>query len=465
MIVTGLVVTLTRRKSGSRNLAPPNALAKDIMFSSRLAAALSRKNIHYGWVVAAVTFLAMLTIAGAVGAPGVLLLPLQREFGWATSEISGALAVRLLLFGLMGPFAAALINRFGVRRMTLTSLALICGGLLLSLAMTKIWQLFLLWGIVVGVGTGLTALVLGATIATRWFSQRRGLVVGLLTASSATGQLVFMPLLANLADRVGWRLAIVMLCGLLAVSALAILALLRDRPSDVGLLPYGDVATDAPSAAPPMPARSVAAAAIEALRDAARTRVFWVLFLTFFICGASTNGLIQVHLIPLCFDYGVPEVRAAGLLAMMGVFDFIGTVGSGWLSDRYDNRWLLFWYYGLRGLSLLYLPFSDFTFYGLSLFSVFYGLDWIATVPPTVKLTAERFGRERANLVFGWIFAGHQMGAATAAFGAGLSRSVLGSYLPAFFLAGLLCLIAASLILQLGRHRVPGVLAPAVSKG
>jgi MFS family permease len=442
------------------------SIAKDIMLSSRIAAVLGRKNIHYGWIVTAVTFLTMLVIAGAVGAPGVLLLPLQREFGWATSEISGALAVRLLLFGLMGPFAAALINRFGVRRMTLTSLALICGGLLLSLAMTKVWQLFLLWGIVVGVGTGLTALVLGATIATRWFSQRRGLVVGLLTASSATGQLVFMPLLASIAASVGWRVAIVMLCGLLALAALAILALLRDRPSDVGLLPYGETAADAQFAGPPVPARSVASAAIDALREAARTRVFWVLFLTFFICGASTNGLIQVHLISLCFDYGVPEVRAAGLLAMMGVFDFIGTIASGWLSDRYDNRWLLFWYYALRGLSLIYLPYSDFTFYGLSLFSMFYGLDWIATVPPTVKLTAERFGRERANLVFGWIFAGHQMGAATAAFGAGLSRSVLGSYLPAFFFAGALCLIAALLILQLGRQSAAGAVktAPAIGR-
>ncbi|MGP0089134.1 MAG: MFS transporter [Xanthobacteraceae bacterium] len=437
------------------------------MLSSRIVAVLSRKNVHYGWAVAAVTFLAMLVVAGAVGAPGVLLLPLQREFGWATSEISSALAVRLLLFGLLGPFAAALINRFGVRRMTLTSLAFICGGLLLSLAMTKVWQLILLWGIVVGIGTGLTALVLGATIATRWFSRRRGLVIGLLTASSATGQLVFMPLLATLADRVGWRLAIVMLCSLLGVAALAVLALLRDRPSDVGLRPYGETEEEAKSAGPYVPARSVAFAAIDALREAARTRVFWVLFLTFFICGASTNGLIQVHLIPLCFDYGVPEVRAAGLLAMTGVFDFIGTVASGWLSDRYDNRWLLFWYYALRGLSLIYLPFSDFTFYGLSLFSVFYGLDWIATVPPTVRLTAERFGRERANLVFGWIFAGHQMGAATAAFGAGLSRSVLGSYLPAFFSAGVLCLIAALLILQLGRQGASGALAtaPAVVRG
>ncbi|CAO3382707.1 MFS transporter [Azospirillum argentinense] len=418
------------------------------MLSSPVAAALARRNVHYGWAVVGVTFLTMLVSAGAVGAPGVLLLPLQREFGWSTADISIALAIRLLLFGLMGPFAAALINRYGVTRMVLSSLTLVSGGLLLSLAMREVWQLILLWGFVVGFGTGLTAMVLGATVATRWFSRRRGLVVGLLTASSATGQLVFMPLLSMLTEQMGWRVALALLCGLLWVAALAVLALMRDRPSDLGLAAYGE---EGAATAPPPPAGSVVAAALGALRDASRTRVFWVLFATFFICGASTNGLIQTHLIPLCVDFGVPEVRAASLLALMGVFDFIGTVASGWLSDRYDNRWLLFWYYGLRGLSLLFLPYSDFTLYGLSLFAVFYGLDWIATVPPTVRLTAERFGRERANLVFGWVFAGHQIGAACAAFGAGYARSTLDSYLPAFFIAGLLCLGAALLVPTLGR--------------
>lgn len=431
------------------------------MSTPRIAAALARRQIHYGWVVAAVTFLTMLISAGAVGAPGVLLLPLQAEFGWETADISLAMAIRLLLFGLMGPFAAALINRFGVRRMTLTSLSLVAGGLALSMAMTQLWQLILLWGVVVGIGTGLTALVLGATVATRWFTHRRGLVIGLLTASSATGQLIFMPLLAYIAEETGWRTALMLLCGLMVAAALAVLALMRDRPSDLGLPAYGETEVAPPAAAS---GRSVAFAAIDALRDAARTRVFWVLFGTFFICGASTNGLIQVHLIPLCVDFGVPAVRAAGLLALIGVFDFIGTVGSGWLSDRYDNRWLLFWYYGLRGISLLFLPFSDFTLYGLSLFAVFYGLDWIATVPPTIKLTADRFGRERAPLVFGWIFAGHQMGAAAAAFGAGLSRTMLDSYLPAFFVAGALCLVAAVAIHTLGQGR-PTAGTDVVAKG
>ena len=426
------------------------------MLSSRLAAALARRNIHYGWVVAAVTFLTMLVTAGAVGAPGVFILPLQREFGWGTADISSALAISLLLFGLMGPFAAALMNRYGVRRMALTALALIAVGLLLSLGMTQVWQLIALWGLVLGLGTGLTALVLGATIATRWFTARRGLVVGLLTASSATGQLVFLPMLAAMTDRFGWRVSILTMCVAMAVAVIAVIALMRDRPSDVGLAPFGE--TEPMTAAP---AGAAALSPIAALKMAARTRVFWILFATFFICGASTNGLIQTHFIPLCADFGLPAVGAASVLAMMGVFDFIGTVGSGWLSDRYDNRILLFWYYGLRGLSLMVLPFTDFTFYGLSLFAMFYGLDWIATVPPTVKLTIANFGRERANLVFGWVFAGHQIGAATAAFGAGFSRTVLLTYLPAFFVAGALCLIAAALVLTIIK---PGAVAvgPAV---
>ena len=308
--------------------------------------------------------------------------------------------------------------------------------------MTKVWQLVLLWGVVIGIGTGMTALVLGATIATRWFAARRGLVVGIMTASVATGQLVFLPLLASLTERLGWRIALALMCVMLGVAAFAVLMLMRDRPSDVGLRPFGDDGTE-PLPAPPPNTAPIMAAALGTLRDAVEVAGVLGLFATFFICGASTNGLIQVHLIPMCLDFGIPQVQAASLLAAMGIFDFFGTIMSGWLSDRYDNRWLLFWYYGLRGLSLVFLPFTDFSFYGLSLFAMFYGLDWIATVPPTVRLTAQRFGPERANLVFGWIFAGHQIGAGTAAFGAGLSRTLLASYLPAFFFAGALCIVAA----------------------
>ena len=436
------------------------------MMSSGLAAALARRNIHYGWVVVAVTFLTMLVTAAAMGAPGVLIVPLEREFGWDNSQISAALALRLLLFGLFGPFAAAFMNRFGLRRVMICAAMLIVVGLIASLAMTRVWQLILLWGVVVGVGTGLTAVVLAATVATRWFTKRRGLVVGLLTASSATGQLIFLPLIAELTERFGWRWALIFVCGLLAAAGLVALALMRDRPSDLNLPAYGET-----SVTPPPPAgvglMSLLSSPLAVLSDAARVPLFWILFATFFICGSSTNGLIQTHFITLCGDYGLAAVGAASVLAMMGVFDFVGTIGSGWLSDRFDNRWLLFWYYGLRGISLLYLPFTSFTFYGLSLFAVFYGLDWIATVPPTVKLTADRFGRERAGMVFGWVFAGHQIGAATAAFGAGFSRTEFASYLPAFFVAGALCILAAALVLTIAKPSSAGfgAASPAPARG
>lgn len=418
--------------------------------SGGLADRLKDRGIHYGWVVVAVTGLTMLVTAGAVGIPGVLIAPLEAEFGWSTGEISGAFAIRLLLFGLVGPFAAAFMNRYGLRPVILISQGLIGFGVFGSFFMTSLWQLSLLWGVVLGFGTGMTAMVLGATVAARWFAERRGLVMGLLTASTATGQLIFLPLMAALTDAVGWRGALSLSLMLLFLSSLAVIILMRDRPSDLGLAPYGAAF---PVPAPPRQSLpSMLASPLLTLRDAARTRMFWLLFGTFFICGASTNGLVQTHFIALCGDYGMAAVTAASMLALIGLFDVIGTVGSGWLSDRYDSRWLLFWYYALRGLSLVWLPYSDFSFYALGIFAVFYGLDWVATVPPTVKLASQHFG-ERANIVFGWVFAGHQLGAAMAAWGAGATRTALGSYLPAFFVAGILCLLAALAIVALGPNR------------
>lgn len=420
------------------------------MVSTALAATLGRRNVHYGWVVVGATFFTMLVTAAAMGVPGVLIVPLEKEFGWTTSEISIALAVRLILFGLLGPFAAAFMNRFGVKRVIVVALALICIGFVGSLRMTELWQLMLCWGLIIGVGTGLTAMVLAATVATRWFTHRRGLVMGMLAASSATGQLVFLPMFAAITTDYGWRVALLFVCAILALTGIVVLLLMRDRPADLGLPLYGE--TDiTPAPAQTVGLSSLLVTPLSVLKDVSRTGTFWILFATFFVCGLSTNGLIQTHFVTLCSDYGLVAVTAASVLAMMGIFDLIGTIGSGWLSDRFDSRWLLFWYYGLRGLSLLYLPFTDFTFYGLSLFAVFYGLDWLATVPPTVKLTADRFGREKAGVVFGWIFAGHQLGAATAAFGAGYTRTEYATYLPAFFAAGAMCIVAALLALCIGR--------------
>ena len=397
---------------------------------------------HYAWVIAGVTFLTMLSASAALGLPGALLRPLGEEFGWNTEQISTALAIRFVLFGLMGPFSALFIERFGLRPIMVGALLSVAAGLGLSTQMTEVWHLILLWGVLLGLGSGLIALVLGAVVANRWFEQRRGLVLGMLTASVATGQLLFLPLATWLIEQVGWRWALmpVVLCCLL-VAALVWL-LIRDRPRDLGLRPFGAHA-DTPVEAAPGAAPMSFLEPLRLLRGALKNRVFWVLFGTFFICGLSTNGLIQTHFIALCGDFGMAPLPAASVLAMMGAFDLIGTILSGWLSDRFDCRKLLFWYYGLRGLSLFWLPYSDFTLYGLGLFAMFYGLDWIATVPPTIKLAGQAFGPQKAGMLFGWIFAGHQLGGAVAAYGAGLSRTLLVTYTPALFAAGAACILAA----------------------
>ena len=410
------------------------------MFAASVSRWLDRRGVHYAWIVAGIAFLTMLTSAAALGAPGAFLQPLHREFGWSTGEISSALALRFMLFGLIGPFAAVLMERYGLRRVVCTAMVLMAAGLLLATRMTQLWQLVALWGVLLGVASGMTALVLGATVANRWFERRRGLVMGLLTASNATGQLVFLPLAAALIERHGWRVAVAPAFTMCLVVAGLAFCLLRDRPHELGLAPFGGA--PAPAAA----WRPGFAEPLRALASAARSTTFWVLFGTFFVCGLSTNGLIQTHFISLCGDYGLAALPAASVLAMIGAFDFVGTIASGWLSDRFDNRKLLFWYYGLRGLSLLWLPHSDFTLAGLSLFAVFYGLDWVATVPPTVKLAGAAFDRNRAGMIFGWIFAGHQLGGAVAAYGAGLSRTVLASYSPALYAAGAACLVAACAI-------------------
>ncbi len=426
------------------------------------AATLARGRIHYGWIVVAVTFLVLLVAAGIRATPGVLIVPLEREFGWSRAAVSLAVSINLLLYGLLGPFAAALMDRFGARRITLGALSLLAVGVGLTTFMRASWQLDLLWGVVVGVGSGSTATVLGAWISNRWFDRQRGLVMGVLTASTATGQLVFLPILAHVVVTSGWRVAALVIAAA-AVCALPLVAVfMRNDPRDVALRPFG-----APSGGPepPRPPARAAGAAVQGLAAGLRSRNFWLLAGTFYICGASTNGLIGTHFIPACTEFGIPEVTAAGLLASMGIFDLFGTTVSGWLSDRWNNRYLLCWYYGLRGLSLIFLPIAFGAqilflpaaapsfgpkFVGLVVFAVFYGLDWVATVPPTVRLTADLFGKENAALMFGWIFAAHQLGAATAALGAGLVHMWLGGYPVAFVMSGALCLCAAGLVLRIG---------------
>src|SRR5580692_8666950 len=412
--------------------------------------------IHYAWVVAGVTFLILLLGAGVRATPSILLVPLEREFGWSAATISAAIAVNIFLFGMIGPFAVAVMERFGLRRTVSFSLVILSLGVALTSLMRAPWQMMALWGFLVGSGTGMIAMVLGATVAERWFVQNRGLVLGILTASSATGQLIFLPLLATLSVNFGWR-AVSLTVALIALVMAPIAALLlRNRPSDIGLPRYGENDLQRVERRSENPARR----ALSALRRGIRSRDFWLLAGTFFICGASTNGLIGTHLIPACVDRGIPEVGAANLLAVIGVFDLVGTTVSGWLTDRFDSRKLLSWYYALRGLSLIFLPVAfNFNFYGLSIYAVFYGLDWVATVPPTVRLAGNVFGEENAALMFGWIAAAHQIGAAAVAWLAGILRTQTGDYSTAFLSAGLLCLLAAVLAVFIGAGSKRTVLA------
>ena len=419
---------------------------------------MRRPRIHYAWIVAAATFLLLLCAAAVRATPGVIIVPLQREFGWSRALISGAVSINLVLYGLVGPFVAATMQRFGIRRTILCALATMATGVALASFLQAPWQLYACWGVIVGMATGAMANVVGATIVQRWFVARRGLAMGILTAAAATGQLVFLPVMGAYAESDGWR-PVARVIALVVLALVPIIALvIRDRPEDVGLRPYGA----GPDTVPPPPAAgNPFALAIRTLGRASRHPDFWLLAVSFFVCGATTSGLIGTHLIPACMDHGIPEVKAAGLLGMMGIFNLVGTTVSGWLSDRYDNRRLLALYYGTRGLALLYLPLAfGAEVFGLPAFAVFYGLDWIATIPATLRLTVEAVGPVDGPIAFGWIFTAHQIGAGVGALGAGVVRTEVESYTPAWLGAGIICLAATVIVLRIGRRTVAPPLAP-----
>jgi predicted MFS family arabinose efflux permease len=423
-------------------------------------ASWTKHRFHYAWMVIAVTFLIMLVTAGIRATPSVMMVPLERGFGWSRTTISLALAINLALFGLMGPFAAAAMQRFGMRRTVLAALTILAIAVALSSRMHAAWEMVLIWGVLVGSATGATSTTLGAVVVNRWFSQHRGLAMGILTASSATGQLAFLPLMAWVAEHRGWQTLVVLVAVAAAIVLPIVALLLPEKPSAIGLRRLGEPADAAADAAQSNANPIVIAFA--ALKKASTYGDFWLLFFTFFICGASTNGYIGTHFIAMCGDYGLSEVRGAGMLAMMGVCDLFGTTMSGWLSDRFNNRVLLFWYYGLRGLALIFLPFAfGYQYFGLPLFGLFYGLDWIATVPPTVRLTTDVFGSRDAPVIFGWVVAGHQLGAAFAALGAGMLRSTLGTYTVATIISGGLCVIGAFLVLRINRPTYAAAIASA----
>ncbi len=413
---------------------------------------------HYALAVVAIIFLALLAAAGLRSTPGVLMVPWEEAFGWSRGEISVAAATGIFLFGLTGPFAAAAMQRFGIRATMIAALAMMCLSSLASLAMTASWQLVLTWGVISGIGSGCITNVLSATIVNRWFVTNRGLVMGLFAASTSTGTLIFIPALSAIAEAGGWQPVVICVAAAIALLIPVVFFLLPEWPQDVGQTPFGADPDHPPEIRQKMnPLRT----AFGALGEGARSRDFWLLAVTFFVCGFTTNGLVGTHMIALCHDHGIEAVAAGGLLAIMGLFDLVGTTASGWLTDRIDPRKLLFAYYGLRGLSLIYLPYADFTFFGLSLFAVFYGLDWIATVPPTLAIANRAFGLKKAPILFGWISASHQVGAASAAFFAGASRTATGSYLESFVVAGFVAVGAALLALAIRCEHRPASPVPA----
>lgn len=407
-----------------------------------------RSKIHPAWIVAAITFGTLFASAGFRSAPSVLILPLEEEFGWRRDVISAAIAINVLLFGLTAPFAAALMDRFTIRKVVMSALSVISLGALLTIWMNQSWHLLLLWGVVVGIGTGSMALVFAASIANRWFVKKRGLVIGVLTAAGASGQLVFLPTLANLAQDPGWRASSLMISIAAFLMVPLIYLFLKEDPQSINTTPYGAESDWQP---PILEKGNAAKVAVDALRDARKVRNFWYLVGSFFVCGLSTSGLIGTHFIPAAHDHGMSQVTAASLLALIGVFDVVGTITSGYLTDRIDPRKLLFFYYSLRGLSLFLLPSILFSTVELStlVFVIFYGLDWIATVPPTVMLCRQVLGPEKGAIIYGWVFAAHQIGGSIAAFGAAVLRIKFGDYAAAFYITGVLCLITSYFVLQI----------------
>lgn len=417
---------------------------------------IQRGEFFYSWVIVAITALILIGSSGVRSAPGVMILPMQAETGWALSLLSLAVSSGLLLFGLAAPFSGALMDRFGPRKMVIIGLLLLAISLVFSARMVAQWQLFLFWGVLSGIATGLIGTVLGATVATRWFVQHRGLVTGIFGAAGSAGQLIFLPLLMQLVLTLGWRTTILILAGIMAALLIPVFLLLRDDPADVGLRPYGTPPESANTPAPAPPGM------VATMQNAIRTPEFWLLAGTFFVCGFTSTGLIGTHLVPYAVDCGIAEITAAGMLALMGAMNFAGTLASGWLTDRYDPRKLLAIYYSFRGLSLLLLPFIN-TPAGLAFFAILFGLDYIATVPPTISLVADTFGRRQVGIIYGWVFCAHHIGAALAAWLGGVTREMVGSYGIAFIAAGVLAVLAGLMALRIQRRAAIAPLADAAA--
>lgn len=412
---------------------------------------MKTRKVHYAWIVLIVTFLSVIIAAVTNTMSGVMMIPFEKEFGWSRASISGAFAICITLVGFSGPFIAGLYQKFNVRNVLLVGMGTLLSAILLTTIMTEIWHLYLIWGVIIGLSAGAFLTVLNAYVATTWFEKKRGLALGLLTSSSAAGQLVFLPLMAYIVDNYSWRSAVLTIFFFGLFIYLLLWIFMKNDPADVGTYPLG-----AEKSNPKVNKVNPVKLAFDGLKLGVKSKVFWLLAGSFFICGFSTSGLIGTHFISLCIGYGYKEVTAASLLAFMGIFNIIGTTLSGYLSDRFDNRWLLFWYYGLRGLSLLVLPFalSTNSVIYLAAFAIFYGMDWIATVPPTIKLASDHFGKDNVGVIYGWVYSAHQVGAGAAAYGGGLAYSWFNAYESIFLAAGVFCLVATLFVIKINRKTV-----------
>ncbi|OAH57653.1 MFS transporter [Domibacillus aminovorans] len=411
------------------------------------------KRIHYSWFILSITFLSIIVAGIVMSSSGVFIDSFENEFGWDRSVIALAFAISLFLYGISGPFMAALLEGIGLKKMMIVSMATLLTGIMLTFIMNQSWQLIIIWGFIIGLGSSLFLTVLSPYVANHWFEKRRGLAVGILTASTATGQLILLPVLAIIINNYSWRWAIGLIMILSFIMLVIIFLFMKNSPKDVGILPYG--LEEETQVSNEIQKKNPIVIAFNGLFDAVKVKEFWLLAGSFFICGLSTNGLIGTHFISFCISFGVPLVTAASFLSFMGIFNLVGTTLSGWLSDRFDNRWLLFWYYSLRGASLVLLPYalSEGSITMLVIFTVFYGLDWIATVPPTISISRQIFGTNKSGIVYGWIFASHQAGAAVAAFGGGIIYKFFNSYTWAFFLAGVFCLLASLFVIIIKKQK------------
>jgi predicted MFS family arabinose efflux permease len=414
------------------------------VFSNYLNSYLKSHKIHYGWVMAGLVFLMTIMASAVSSTPQLIILPITEEYNWQISDITNAIGLMFFTLACLAPFSGALILNLGVTPVVLMALGLNIIGLGLSIISFEKWHFLITIGVFLGAASGIIGLGLTATVASRWFVKRRGLVVGFLTAAFAAGQLLFVPLMAWITTVVDWRFALLIPIMGSLISSILFLFFGKNWPSDLNLAPFGSLTIEKP---PKKASQNAVLVSFQVLKSATTQPAFWILSATFFICGLSSTGIVGQHFIPFCADNNVGIVAASSYLAIMGIFNFIGTIGSGWLSDRFDNYKLLMWFYGLRALSLIYLPFSGFEFFTLLLWAMFFGLDFIATVPPTVKLTSKYFGTINGPVLFGWIFAAHQMGSAIAASSAGWSRDTVLTYMPSFVVAGLLSLLAVFLII------------------